>query len=136
MTFSDQNTAPQTPPACSCSDRSCDYCLAKHEWNARHSCIGDPTWDDLLPQYKQIKVSQQFSKRTMEHQPPDIIDELLYGFDNADGEYGGIRQIMKDAAHEINRLRGLCKANGIDPGAEYICRCGLRKEPHRGKPSF
>lgn len=41
-----------------------------------------------------------------------------------------------DAAKEIERLRGLLRANGIDPRSEYICRCGLRREPSRPAPDF
>lgn len=43
---------------------------------------------------------------------------------------------MRWAANELDRLRGLLTANGIDPGSEFICQCGIRREAPRGEPEF
>ncbi len=42
-----------------------------------------------------------------------------------------ISEVSHDALVEIDRLKGLLRSKGIDPGSEYICRCGLRRAPQK-----
>lgn len=44
------------------------------------------------------------------------------------------KSAMREASAEIEHLRGLLNKHGINPDAEYICRCGRRWES--GKPVF
>ena len=37
---------------------------------------------------------------------------------------------------EIDRLKGLLNAHGINPMSEYICKCGLRRSVPAGTPPF
>lgn len=48
----------------------------------------------------------------------------------------GMWSICVQAADEIDRLCGLLEANGIEPGCEFICKCGLRRDAPRGELSF
>lgn len=47
-----------------------------------------------------------------------------------------IKDRMRQAASELGRLQGLLEDRGIDPQSEYICTCGVRREPKRGEPQF
>lgn len=48
----------------------------------------------------------------------------------------GMWSICVKAADEIDRLRGLLEAQGINPGSEFICRCGHRREAPQGELDF
>lgn len=49
----------------------------------------------------------------------------------------GMWSICVQAADEIERLAGLLRANGIDPGAEFICsKCGIRHDAPQGEMQF
>lgn len=52
------------------------------------------------------------------------------------GIVGQHADTCEEAAREISRLRGLLSANGINAESEYICSCGLRREPKRDQPDF
>lgn len=47
-----------------------------------------------------------------------------------------ICEISRDAMDEIDRLKGLLNAHGINPTSEYICKCGLRRSAPAGTPPF
>ncbi|KKO08382.1 hypothetical protein LCGC14_0043200 [marine sediment metagenome] len=47
-----------------------------------------------------------------------------------------ISEISRDAMEEIDRLKGLLNAHGINPMSEYICKCGLRRSVPAGTPPF
>ena len=53
-----------------------------------------------------------------------------------DGEWLRDSEVEAAMIDEINRLRGLLSANGIDHGSEFICTCGIRREPKRDEPDF
>lgn len=47
-----------------------------------------------------------------------------------------IKDRMREAASELGRLQSLLKSHGINAESEYICSCGLRREPKRSEPDF
>lgn len=56
--------------------------------------------------------------------------------DPHDVSTGEICEISRDAMKEIDRLKGLLNAHGINPMSEYICKCGLRRSAPVGTPPF
>ena len=83
-------------------------------------------------------LEETVSRMPAKFATPELVKVLrAQGQDAFSKHYSlGMWSICVQAADEIDRLCGLLRANGIDPGFEFICKCGLRRDAPQGEMDF